>query len=245
MTWSDRKMGLDGLFPAGVGIWILSTVAPAGITRAGVCYSGVAMRMRHNIADVRRQFRTLTKSQVPFATALALNDTAADGKLAAEDAMRDELDRPTPFTQRGLYQGRASKDRLQAVVGFRAIQGGYMRKQIEGGVREPEGRALLIPKAIRLNQYGNMARRAVAQAMGRGTTFVASRGKGKTGHLRPGIYRRDGRKGAKKLSLMVAFADRARYGKRFDFRGAVLERARQVYRAHFARRLNEALRTAR
>lgn len=205
-----------------------------------------AVKIRHNIADVRRQFRDLTRSQVPFATALALNDTAADAKLAAEAGLEADLDRPTPFTRRGLYQARASKSRLAAAVGVRPIQAGYLRFQIKGGERAPRRRAILVPKGARLNQFGNMPRRAVAGYLRRADVFVAGGGDPRGRHLRPGIYQRlKGRSGAGELKLLVAFASRAQYGKRFDMRRAVLTRAAEVYRAHFRRRLGEALRTAR
>lgn len=204
------------------------------------------MKLRHNIADVRRSFAKLTKSQVPFATALALNDTAMEAKAAAEEGMQRDLDRPTPFTQRGLYLRRASKGRLKATLGYKDIQAGYMRFQVQGGERRPARRAILIPKGVGLNRYGNMPRRAVAGLLRRKDVFVA-RGGGsrKTRHMRPGIYKRVGLGASERIELMVAFASRARYGRRFDFRKNVLTRVRMVYRDHYRRRLVEALRSAK
>ena len=106
--------------------------------------------------------------QVAFAASKALNATAK----AVADAMPEELeralDKPTPFTKRGVRVLRyANKAKLEATVGFMAAQAKYMELQIAGGTRQPGRAGLKIPAAIQLNQYGNI-RAASSPACRRG-----------------------------------------------------------------------------
>ena len=74
------------------------------------------------------------------------------------------LDKPTPFTKRGVRVLRyANKAKLEATVGFMAAQAKYMELQIAGGTRQPGRAGLKIPAAIQLNQYGNIPRGIIAQ----------------------------------------------------------------------------------
>ena len=102
--------------------------------------------------------------QVAFAASQALNAT---GKAVA-DAMPAEIDkaidRPTPFTRRGVrVLAYANKAKLETTVGFMAAQAKYMRLQIEGGTRNPGAAGLKIPAAIKLNEFGNIQKGIIAQ----------------------------------------------------------------------------------
>ena len=82
------------------------------------------------------------QKQVKFAAAVALTRTARAVKDAMPDVMNRELDRPTPFTTRGLFVTPARKDKLQAVVGFMERQAAYLKYQIAGGTRTPTARGI-------------------------------------------------------------------------------------------------------
>jgi len=196
--------------------------------------------------DIRRAERIMTeigRKQLPFATALALNDTAQDVKVAAEAEVERAFDRPTPFTKRGLFVQRASKSRLTARVAFKDIQSRYLQLQAKGGVRRPTGRALLLPSAIRLNKYGNIAKGAVARLGARSDVFVAGRGKRGSAHLKPGIYQRQKAKRGKAQGpkLLVSFKDSARYDVRLQFHPVALAAARANFRKHLVSRLRQAM----
>ena len=60
-----------------------------------------------NTKGVERMMRTATK-QVRYAAALALSEAAEDYQRVATVLMRQTIDRPIPFTQRGLKYTRAS-----------------------------------------------------------------------------------------------------------------------------------------
>ncbi|MBS8228419.1 hypothetical protein [Vannielia litorea] len=209
--------------------------------------AAIVINIGDNIAAFERQMSDFARSQLPFATAMALNDTAADVKDAEETELAKALDRPTPFTRRGLFVSRASKRKLTAIVGFKDIQAAYLALQVEGGRRSPKGRAILVPVGQRLNKYGNMPRGAVARMLKRPDVFVASKSDPKTKHLRPGIYQRNSRKGRRNAApnLLVAFEDEAQYRPRLRFDHVAERRALARIERNFLRRLEQALATAR
>lgn len=214
---------------------------PAGYPDRALFVSGAVMiSISHNIRDFERGLSRMAREQVPFATAMALNDTAEDVQDAWLKHLDRRLDRPTPFTRRGIYRRRASKRRLTAEIGFKPVQAGYLRLQAEGGSRLPEKRAILIPVQQRLNRYGNMPKGAVKRVLARDDTF--------SGKVRgvAGIWKRPAksrRKGA--MKLLVAFQPKVRYQPRLDLRRAAEGRARTVFPSHFARRFRSALATRR
>ena len=103
--------------------------------------------------------------QVRFATAKALRDAAFAVKEAIPAAMRQQLDRPTEFTQRGTYVKPFKPDRdvLMAEVGFKPIQSNYLQYQVFGGSRRPTKKALRLPAAIPLDSSGNLPPRTIAR----------------------------------------------------------------------------------
>lgn len=198
--------------------------------------------VKADIDAAERLLSDLARQQLPFATAMALNDTAQDVKVREEQALDREIDRPTRFTRNAIFIRRASKRRLVATVAAKDIQAQYLRYQVEGGIRPPKGRAIPVPSGIRLNVYGNMARGAVARALGKRNVFATSPGAARTRNLPPGVYER--RRGGA-LKLLVSFEPRARYSARWDFRGHAVRAARANFERNFIARLREAIATAR
>jgi hypothetical protein len=186
----------------------------------------------------------LGRKQLPFATAMALNDTAESVKRVEELEIDRAFDRPTPFTRRALYMRRASKGRLTAQVGVKSLQAKYLKLQATGGVRRPAGSALVVPVSARKNKYGNLARGAVKKSLKRADVFVAGKRRGKTGHLRAGVYQRPKRSG-QPLKLLVAFEPRAEYSPRWDFQSLAMRRASGVFPDRFKARLVQAIRSAK
>lgn len=229
------------------------------------------VRITANLDQLLRGLDAFAQRQLPFAAANALNDLAGEVQGAEEAALRADLDRPTGFTQRAIYRRAARKTQLEAEIGIRPIQAGYLVWQIEGGRRRPKRRAIPVPVGVVRNAHGNMPKRALARMLARPDVFIASAGSAKTGHLPPGIYQRGGRgrrkgasvfadggygtkgntwqgKGKKRstLQLLVAFETSATYDvKPLDFFGLADRTVRARFRAHLERRLAEAIRTAR
>lgn len=193
-----------------------------------------------DLTQFRRSMSSIARDQMPYATALALNDTATDVKDAWEDDFDQHLDTPTPFTKRGVYVSRASKRRLMAEVGLKPVQAEYLEKQITGGTRRPKGKAIVMPAKIRLNKYGNIPRGAVARALSSGRAFATSRSQ-KTS-LPPGVYQRMARGALKKLA---GFEDRAEYQARLPLRRTAEAQVVARFTNHFAARFRAAIATAR
>ncbi len=201
--------------------------------------------------------------QVGYAASKALNATAKKVADAMPDELERALDKPTPFTKRGVRVLRyASKAKLEASVGFMAAQAKYMQLQIEGGVRQPGKAGLKIPAAIKLNEYGNIPRGIIAQlvavarkeqGMKKATIRkiqVSARlelfygdPKDQAGKTWPrGIYKIAN--GAL-IPLIIFPQVAARYKPRFDFHGKARAIVEREWQGQFDAALADALRTAR
>jgi hypothetical protein len=207
------------------------------------------------------------EKQVKFAAAKALTQTANKIKAAVPAELDKALDRPTPFTKRGLYVKGAKRDNLVAEVGFMAKQAEYMRYQIAGGRRAGGAGGLKLPSAIKTNEFGNIPKGLIKQLIS-----IANKerklGKVKArririsnkvelfygdpsdvaGHKFPrGIYKRiDLGSGRGQLVPVVVFPDvTASYKPRFDFRRVADDVVRQEFDALFQSALRDALATAR
>lgn len=90
---------------------------------------------------LRRQLSNLERSQLPYAAANALNDTAADVLKHIQDRMRVRFDRPTRWTLNAFIVWRASKRNLEAQVKERPSVGRrhYLKVQEQGGSRRKTG----------------------------------------------------------------------------------------------------------
>ncbi len=122
-------------------------------------------------ASVEKMMRTATK-QVRYAAALALSEAAEDYQKVATVLMRQTIDRPIPFTQRGVRSRGANSSNLQAAVYILPIQSRYLRPQIEGGSESGEKP---YPFKGAANVYGNLPRGATKRAK---AFTVVSRGDG-------------------------------------------------------------------
>lgn len=161
----------------------------------------VSHNLSQFIAQLKRQAR-----QEQFALALALTRTAQIVRDETPDYLDQALDRPTPFSKRGVFVQRATTQKLEAVVGFKDAQAAYLELQEEGGTRQPKRRAVVLPARIKLNQYGNIPRAELRRLYDRAKNdkratpalkkrlgisskvdlFVGDPGEG----LPPGIYKR-------------------------------------------------------
>ena len=201
--------------------------------------------------------------QVSYAASRALNATAKKVADAMPEEIERALDKPTPFTKRGVRVLRyASKAKLEATVGFMAAQAKYMELQIAGGTRQPGKAGLKIPAAIQLNQYGNIPRGIIAQlaAVARkeqGLKKATSRKVKVSGKLDlfygdpPDVAGRKWPRGIYKVAngalipLIIFPQVAANYRPRFDFQGKAMAIVAREWQKQFDAALAEALRTAR
>ncbi len=215
----------------------------------------------NNADDLARSISQAPK-QADFAFASALT---AQVKAIAEGLpglMSSQLDRPTQFTQRGVFVTPARKGNLRAVVGIKDAQAEYLHWQVEGGVRAPHKVALKLPADVQLDAHGNIPRVLVKQLIARADAgrratkrqrerFGVSRAVdlfyGEPGDGRPaGIYKRIGSGDGGRLVPMVVFPRRsATYRARFDFWGYCSGRAEAELGDRMLAGFDAAMATAR
>jgi hypothetical protein len=214
----------------------------------------VKVTVTTNWPKERRRLTDLERRQMPFAMAMALTATAKDAGPAQGRAMKMRLDKPTPFTRKGVGFEKATKQTLTATVKVKPIQAQYLQYAIYGGTRFPMRRALLMPVNVGLNKYGNLPRRKVQTLLARKDTF--------SGVVKgvAGIWQRTGKSGRRArgnsqgrasgarigtVKLLLRYETSARYRKRYDFAGVGQRHADGVFPAQFDKAFERALRTAR
>lgn len=190
-----------------------------------------------NFREVERDLSDFARKQLPFATSLALNDTAEAVERGARRDLETRLDKPTPFTLRGLLILRSSKARLWADVLIKDAQAAYLRWQETGGDRPPKAKAIPVPVHIGRDSFGNMARGAVKRAALGADVFS-----GRPGRAGPGLFQR--LKGGG-LRLLVAFEPVAKYRPRLHFADNATRIANAMMPAAFERAMRRALTSAR
>lgn len=198
--------------------------------------------IRHNIAALQRELSDAARKQVPFATALAIDEATAAVERTTGALLRSRIDRPTPFTLRGLYRKRARKGRLVGEVGFKRAQAQYLATLERGGARTERGQR--VPGAARVDRYGNLPRGAVGKLLASPHVF-SGRPKGRPG----GIWRRLGAtpaaKAGKALRLEVAWIDRATWRPALGWEAMARRRAIETLPQAWARSFARAMATAR
>ena len=195
-------------------------------------------------SDLERLTKRLTniqREQVPFATSLALNETANDVSRAITAQMDRYLDNPTPFTKQayvkknGNNRGKVSKkNKLFVDIEPGKVQAEYLRFQIEGGTRRPHLKAILVPtRDSPKNKYGNVPRATRKRIIaGKGKFFSAGEREEKT----PGVYRRQG----ERITPMAFYVESAEYKAIFP----IDKIAGGVVKNRFGRRFDQALKRA-
>ncbi len=210
--------------------------------------------------------------QIPFAMSKALNATAKKVVEAMPAEIAKSIDRPTPFTQRGVrILSYANKSKLAVTVGFMDTQAKYMAYQIAGGVRQPKSAGIRLPGNVVLNAFGNIPKGLTKQlkdaalqgrlskdisyklqAFGNRRKkaapielFYGQPAGAKWAKAPVGIWRRiPGNPG--KLVPVIIFANKpAQYKPRFDFQRKALVVVGAEWSRQFDAALADALRTAK
>lgn len=130
------------------------------------------------LADNLSELTDIEQRQIPFATVLALTETAKLVKARLEDEMRSVFDRPTPYTMNSLRLIPATKQRMEARVWIKDEADGaqpatkWLTPEVYGGDRNtkrseallrargilPEGKFIVPGKGAPFDSYGNIGR---------------------------------------------------------------------------------------
>lgn len=215
--------------------------------------------LRVDVSQLRKGLKGIQQKQLPFAVAQALTATAGRVGLAWDAEMKEKLDRPTPFTLNSVAVLPARKSNLKATVLLKDIAAAYLEPFVDGGVHFLGGkRALLGPKNVALNAYGNLSRNKVAALKGKPGVFVGPVTL-KSGAVVSGVWQRTatgkvakGRriKGvvspqAGHLKLLIRFADDLPVRQRLDFQGRAEKAVKAYFEPEFAKAFAKAMATAK
>lgn len=144
------------------------------------------------LKDLTSQLQSL-KNQIPFALSQALTSVAREIAAAEKTALIRRLDSPTPFTLNAVGSTGARKSNLLAKVFVRDIAASYLAPFEFGGQHKLNSSALLNPKNIKLNKYGNLPRNKLNQLKAKDNVFI-----GEVGN-RNGVFQRVKSKKGKKV----------------------------------------------
>jgi hypothetical protein len=212
--------------------------------------------VRDNIKEVTKGLSSIQKKQIPFATMLALNDTAFALHKTYKAQTKQKFDNPTSFTQKGFRVQKAKKTHLEAIVFVDEKRVDYMELQVDGGTRFPKKTAIIVPSSKNSNdlakyQSGNLTKGAVNKIKGQRDKYFFGKPKGNQGS--EGIWERYGR-GASgtsagyRIRQVAKLTKMARYKSLFPFEsignGIAFSR-KNGFDSAFAKRLRFALKTAR
>ena len=195
------------------------------------------------------KYLIIGRKQIPYATSVALNQTAFDVRTSLQRLLPRFIDRPTPSIKNSVQVEQSKKQNLVATVGF--VGKGFRRtkwntspavimgKHITGGTRKPKKRAIAVPVSLKKNQYGNIQRNKVTKLLADKDKYFSGVPKGRTN---AGIYERQ----KKGLKMLVAWEDKANYqGGRFPFRRIATNTVNKRYKKRFNAALKNALLTAK
>jgi hypothetical protein len=203
--------------------------------------------------------------QLPFATSVALNNTAFDARTALNGATRGYFDRPTKFTQTAFLVQKSKKADLTAYV-YANNQPGrsrsrYLRYPIQGGQRRqkgferfflgapndgtiPPGSVFVPTRNVKLTASGNVSistLKSINKGLSgspRGGFFI---GTPRGGNRPPGIYRRS----REQLFAYFIAQPAPRYDRRFPIQDVGSKVIQRKFNGYLRSALERALATAR
>ncbi len=158
----------------------------------------INLSVKIDVRDAIRQLADIKDRQLPFATSLAINNTAKKVREREQHEIRDVFDRPTPFIQNSIFIKSSNKLNLTAKVGIKdngfgkgipaikpleaEIVGGERRlKRYEVALRSigvlPDGYFTVPGDGAEIDGYGNMKAGQIRQLL---SYFRANRDVGST-----------------------------------------------------------------
>ena len=203
----------------------------------------VAISVHADIKAATKGLNTFASKQVPFASAVAINDVAFQVQKAERGNIAHAFKSPRPFTQNSVQVDRATKPSPLATVFIRPEVAKYLDPYEFGGLHVTPGKALLNPKFISFDAFGQLRKGQVKSVAARKDVFV-----GRV-HGRMGFWQRltenASRQAGEGLHLLISFARNAPVGihLRFEERGVALVRKQMP--AAMKKALVQALASAR
>jgi len=212
--------------------------------------------IKSNIKEVTKGMSSIQKKQIPFATMLALNDTAFSLQKAYKVQTKQKFTNATKFTQTGFMVEKAKKNNLVATVFVSKKREDYMKLQVDSGTRTPKNTAIVIPNKSNSGDIakfpsGNINKGAMNKLKRNKKKYFFGKPKGNQGS--EGIWERYGRESSgtsagQRIRQVAKLTKKARYKAKYPFEsignGVAFSRSKG-FDSTFAKRLRQALNTAR
>lgn len=209
----------------------------------------IGVRVQPDAAQAKASLQNYLK-QLRYGAAVAATRAAKRVQAAERRNMGAVLDRPTPFTLNSVAVQPATRDSLTAVVYVRPIAARYLLPFEVGGQHVLNSKALLDPKNINLNRYGNLPRTKLRSLAARPDIFIGPV-KTKSGVVH-GVWQlptagKPGKAANRTghLKLLIRFSDPQQVKQRLHYRRIGLKVAAAALPVEFRKAQAEALRTAK
>lgn len=202
----------------------------------------VAISVRSNVKQMSKRLKGIQRKQIPFATSLAINDTAfaVRKRIVERTYPRSFQVRNRRFPGQVFRVKKATKRRLIGSV-YDRLGRASLALHAKGGTKRPRGGSLAVPSEnIKRTASGKVGKaRRPRNVIQSGKAF-----KGKIRKDRPAIFQRTGSKG-RKLKLLYTLEPSARLRARFPFYRDAANTARRSFPNNYRRAMRRALKTAR
>jgi len=194
------------------------------------------VNVKTNIKEISKNLTRDQKKQVPFASAMAINNTLFQLRKEMGKQTRKKLDRPTKFTQNGFVVQKAKKQNLKGMLFLKDAVEKYLKFQIDGGVRST-GKYIPVPfkQNARLNKFGNIVGKR-SGLIKKKSQFIGT----VNGLL--GVWERQ--KG-NKLKLIIGFERTVEYKPKLPFYTIAQKFSAAVFDRNFTKAITRAIKSAR
>lgn len=132
----------------------------------------VSISVKSNLAAVTKQLGAAAGKQIDFAAARALTILAKEVTVMESENFAETFNSPRPFTVKSLGVKAARKNDLASLVFVKPITAKYLDPYETGGAHVLPGSALLNPKNIKLDKYGQLPRKTLATLKARPDIFI-------------------------------------------------------------------------
>lgn len=200
------------------------------------------MAIKDNIAEVEKRLTRIEREQLPFATSLALNRTAANQMLTERRNMAAQMVGPVKWTLGSLRFSKSTKYNLAASVYVldRAVD--YLKYTVRTRRKAPRNETLMVPVGLpRLQGKGRVLNKKLARSYRGQLLAKPDHFEGQVRTTR-GIFQRLPQQG---IRLVVLYISQADYQKTWRFYENVSKGAAREFPGQFRLALGYALGTSR
>ena len=225
---------------------------------------GIALTIDQDLKGFER-FTKNYRKQLPFASSVAINNTAFDIRTALNKGTLGAFDKPTKFTQKAFIVTKSKKTNLVAHT-FAVDKDGkdrarYLRFGVKGGQRPPKGferffaglpndgtipaNSFFMPTSlVKIDASGNITRATLKRitsginANPRGGFFI---GTPANSNKPPGVYRRSREQ---LQTYFVATTSKPNYQSIFNIEQIAGKVVQRRFNQHFDKAMSKAIETA-